>query len=369
MPDNIANIDGQDAMFCVGNRESAWHHLGQRTPDAATWQQAMTLAKLDWPVVLKDLYSRDTNSQVTKIEDYKSVWRGNGSPACLGVVGKDFQPIQNAEAFDFCDSLLGAADGAHYESAGALGKGETIWVLARVPGADIRITGTDDLSKSYLLFATGHAGNMSAMAKLTSVRVVCQNTLTAALSHAGSVFKVKHTKSAQQRLSQAKDAMAGVVKDARHLEDKLNALARRRMTKDTMVAVLNRLFPENKQTENQGRRTAIVTKVLELFETNDKDAVPQIRGTAYNLLNAVTEYTDHFRTARITEGKQGMSVDQARAQAAVFGTGERLKSDALVAILDETDGAPQVQPHSYKQVGSIVTLDDSDFLKLLGIQG
>lgn len=371
MPDNIAKIDGQDAMFCVGNQESAWHHLGQRTPDAATWQQAMELAKLNWPVVLKDIYCRNPFNFVVKVDQYKAVWRGNGTPACLGVVGKDFQPIQNQQAFDFVDALLTGSDGAHYESAGALGLGETIWVLARVPGADIRITGTDDVSQSYLLVATGHAGNMSYMAKLTSVRVVCQNTLTQALSHAGSVFKVKHTKTADSRLKDAKSAMQGVIADSKVLGEKLNALATRRMTKDSMLAVINRLFPENKETENQGRRTAIVTKVLELFESNDSDAIPQIRGTAYNMLNAVTEYTDHYRTARITEGKQGMTVQQARAQAAVFGTGDRLKQDALVAVLEETEHCPVLGGTSYYDTHAPVmpSIDDSDFLKSLGIKG
>ncbi len=372
MADNIAKIDGQDAMFCVGNRESAWHHLGQRTPDAATWQQAMELAKLNWPVVLKDLYSRDTNGAVQQVKGYKSVWRGNGSPAVLGIVGDGFTPIQNAQAFDFVDTLLQSANGAHYESAGALGQGETIWVLARVPGADIRITGTDDLSQGYLLVATGHAGNMSYLAKLTSVRVVCQNTLNMALSHAGSVFKVKHTKSADSKLASAKTAMAGIIADSKTLGEKLNALATRKITKDSMLAVVNRLFPENKETENQGRRNTIVLKVLELFESNDGNAIPQIRGTAYNMLNAVTEYADHFRTARITEGKQGMTIEQARAQAAIFGTGDRLKSDALTAVLEETAECPRVSDREYvAQMGPILPSgwdSDNDFLKSLGIK-
>jgi len=365
MSHNIAKIDGQDAMFCVGDRESAWHHLGQRTPNAATWQEAMELAKLNWPVVLKDLYSRDTNNAVQQIKGYKSVWRGNGSPAVLGIVGDGFQPIQNAQAFDFVDSLLQAQDGAHYESAGALGQGETLWVLARVPGADIRINGTNDNSQSYLLVATGHAGNMSYLAKLTSVRVVCQNTLNMSLSHSGSVFKVKHTKSAEARLTSAKSAMAGIITDSRILGDKLNTLATRRMTKDSMLSVINRLFPENKETDNQGRRNSIVLKVLELFESNDKDAIPQIRGTAYNMLNAITEYADHFRTARITEGKQGLTVDQARAEAAIFGTGDKLKSEALVAVLEETQGNPLRATDVYVPP---LAVSDSTFLKSLGIK-
>jgi hypothetical protein len=55
MAHNIAKVDGQDAMWCVGDRQAAWHHLGQRTPDAQTWQEAMKLAKLDWPVVEREM--------------------------------------------------------------------------------------------------------------------------------------------------------------------------------------------------------------------------------------------------------------------------------------------------------------------------
>src|ERR1700740_331068 len=115
MSHNIARIDGADAMFCVGDQDSAWHRLGQRTENAASWQDAMRLAHLDWPVVLKDLYCRDTNGAVAKGDMFKAVWRGNGTPACLGVVGKDFEPIQNARAFDFVDALLAGDEskGAH----------------------------------------------------------------------------------------------------------------------------------------------------------------------------------------------------------------------------------------------------------------
>jgi phage/plasmid-like protein (TIGR03299 family) len=341
MAHNIATIDNQSAMFCVGGRDAAWHKLGQRTNGAATWQEAMQLAHLDWPVVEQDMYVRTPGTgEVIKVQDYKSVWRGNGSPAQLGVVGSDYHVIQNAQAFDFVDSLLQAQDGAHYESAGALGKGEKIWVMARVPGADIRIAGTDDLSKTYLLVATGHTANLSYVAKLCTERVVCENTLHVALGQEGALCRIRHTSGAGQRLDMAKRIAPSIVTDAKTLEGKLNLLAARRMTKDSMVSVLNRLWPENKDTDRQGRRDAVLTKVLELFESNDRNAIPSIRGTAYNMLNAVTEYTDHYRPVRMTSGVQGMTESAVRAQNAVFGAGESLKTSALTVLLEETKSNP-----------------------------
>lgn len=344
MAHNLSNIDGQTAMWCVGNREAAWHHLGQRTPDAQSWQQAMTLAHLDWPVIERDMYVRTPGdeSKVVKVEEYKSVWRGNGSPAQLGVVGSDYHVIQNAQAFDFVDALLQAQDGAHYESAGALGRGEKIWVMARVPGADIRIAGTDDISRTYLLVATGHTANLSYTAKLCTERVVCENTLTVALGQDGALCRIRHTSGAADRLDAAKRIAPSIITDAKALESRLNLLASRRMTKDSMLSVLNRLWPENKDSERSGRRDNVVLKVLELFESNDSNAIPSIRGTAYNMLNAVTEYTDHFRPVRMTSGVAGMTETAIRAQNAVFGTGDGLKVSALTALLEETKDNPTV---------------------------
>lgn len=108
-----------------------------------------------------------------------------------------------------------------------------------------------------------------------------------------------------------------------------------------MTAVMDRLFPKPEgKDQNTTRRENILADVLSLYESNDNNAFPSIRGTAYNLLNAVTEYTDHYRTARITDAREGYSVDQARAENAVVGTGERLKTQALEVILESTAGAP-----------------------------
>lgn len=366
MAHDIAKIDGIDAMFCVGERDAAWHLLGQRTKDAATWQDACRLAGLNWPVVLNKMYTRvPKGSQVKEgtvweVPEQMAVWRMSQQPAILGTVGSDYGVIQNSEAFDFVDTLLQAHDGAHYESAGALGKGERIWVMARVPGADIHITGTKDVSRSYLLVAMGHAGIMSFIAKLCTERVVCANTLAVALGQAGTICRIRHTSQASGRLAEAKQIAPSIIRDAKMLETKLNLLARRRMTKDTMVNVLNRLFPENKETARQGKRDALLTKVLELFERNDGDAIPEIRGSAYNLLNAVTEYTDHFRPVRMTGSVQGMTQGQVRAQGAVFGTGDELKTRALICLLEETESCPEMSAR-------VPDLRGDDWTKALGI--
>src|SRR5215471_15775565 len=78
MAHNLAKIEGQDAMFCVGDRDAAWHHLGQRTGSVVTWVEAMKLAKLDWQVTKQPSYSRNpVTAAVTKDEGSMAVWRFN----------------------------------------------------------------------------------------------------------------------------------------------------------------------------------------------------------------------------------------------------------------------------------------------------
>jgi hypothetical protein len=144
-----------------------------------------------------------------------------------------------------------------------------------------------------------------------------------------------------------------VVMDAKRLEEKLQLLATRRITRKSLITVMDRLFPLPKdEKQNTTRRENILADVLKLYESNDNNVFPAIRGTGYNLLNAVTEYTDHYRTARITGAREGMSVDMARAENAVIGTGERLKTQALDVILEATNGAPVHSPIYSRPVGA-----------------
>jgi phage/plasmid-like protein (TIGR03299 family) len=356
MAHDLAVIGGKHAMFVVGAREDAWHKLGQRCESAVNWEQAMSLAKLDWGVVKTQNYARDPQGHVVPVSSY-SIFRDVDGAELASNVGEGFTVKQNRECFQFVDELLQANGGAHYDSAGALGNGATVWCAVRVPRADIVVNG-EDKSESYLVFTTAHDGSMAHTAALSSVRVVCRNTLRQALSTNTGILRIKHTKNANARFEDAKRTMDGVVMDAERLQEKLQILATRRITRESITTVMDRLFPKpTEKDQNTTRRDNVLADVLRLYESNDNNAFPSIRGTGYNLLNAVTEYTDHYRSARITDARQGYSVEQARAENAVIGTGERLKTQALDVILEATNGAP-VHSAIYSRPITSSLLDD-----------
>jgi len=343
MSHDIATINGQHAIVTATDRNGLpWHRLGQTVDSALTWQDAYQKAQLDWTVEKKQLLSPEGNP-VPAWGIFRS------GETFLGAVGDRYEPIQNKDAFEWVDTVLQAENGAHYESAGALGNGERIWATARIPH-DIRIDGTDDVSKSYLLFATSHDGSLSTICKLTSIRVVCNNTLTAALRGVDkSAIRIKHTVSAKQKLEDAKVLIQQAGVNIQNLNEKLNELAKRKVDGTIAKNVFARVF--GKDWAESTRKTNKAAQIAELFERNDNNAFPEIRGTAFNLLNGFTEYADHYSSVRKTSGRG--ETEQVRVENALFGSAEKLKQDALDAILEATEHAPRRSKKEIYQSASI----------------
>jgi len=323
-------IDGKGKEHAAFAREAAWHKLGTVVPNLMTAAETAELAGLDW-----DVEKRQLQWNGADVDAY-GVFRMSDDQM-LGVVTDFYKPIQNAEGFKNIDILIEAIGGAHYTAAGALGKGEVVWMLAEIP-YEIKIRGTEDVSKNYLLCMTRHDGKGSMIVKLVSTRVVCQNTLQIALGEAGTFFRVGHFGNVDKKLADARDAWAGMLGQLKSLEEKLNILAQRKVTKETFVAVLDQLFPPSEAEKEAvsaaakaaaSRREDKLAQIAGLFKSNDNSAFPQESGSAYNLLNAITEYVDHFS-----------GNDLSRAKSAMFGAGNDLKEQALEVILEATAKAP-----------------------------
>jgi phage/plasmid-like protein (TIGR03299 family) len=313
-------------------RQAAWHKLGTVTGDFMSWDQIQAHGGLDFLPFKQQLLS-----PAGELVDAWGVFRPD-TGAFLGAVGEQYTIIDHAQGFRMIDALLGQQNGAHYETAGALGKGEVVWGLANL-NMDIQVGGNGDISNTYLLFATAHNGTFSHLYRTTFTRVVCQNTLNAALSNkATSQFRVRHTPKAQSKLDQAHDTLAQIGSEVKGVEAKLNLLARRRMTRESIVSTLDRLFPQRKGEdgnllESSTRRNNILGDVLAGYESNDHNAFPEQRGTAYNLLNAITEYVDHKASTWASDN----------GRSAMFGSGDRLKTQAMEVLLESASGLPVVE--------------------------
>jgi phage/plasmid-like protein (TIGR03299 family) len=221
MAHNLRIQNGKASMFYVG--EEPWHGLGTKLEGPATAQEAISAAKLNWQVVKIPLYAGEDGKRKRRVPNRFAIvpehlWGKKECPV-FGIVGNDYTPLQNHEAFEFFDSIVGSK-AAIYHTAGALGDGERIWILAKLP-SDIHVAG-DDIANKFLLLSNTHDGNNSVQIKFTPVRVVCQNTLTIALSH-GPNLRVLHTQNVPERLKQA-ERLLGIVK--KHFDDLGDAFKR-----------------------------------------------------------------------------------------------------------------------------------------------
>ena len=334
MSANLNEMNGKVSVMTATDKHGLpWHKLGQMVGSAQTWEDTMKLAQLDWSVQKEQL----TNPLTNKIMPAWAIFRSDNKDF-LGTVGEQYMPIQNIKMGEHIDHLIKDINGAHYESAGVLGIGERVWAMARIP-VDIQIKGTNDISKSFLLCTTSHDGSMAYTLKLVSVRVVCNNTLTQALSEKYQTVRVKHTANAINRIDgkvKQANSFLGLIED---MNQKMNELALRKMTKESNQKIMDAMFGNDWR--DSTRKRDQVEQIAQLFSQNDHNAIPQIKGTAYNLLNAFTEYEDHYRSVRQTEGKMLMTKEQIRTEGALWGTGEQEKSDALRYILENTEHNPR----------------------------
>jgi phage/plasmid-like protein (TIGR03299 family) len=309
-------------MAYVG--EAPWHGLGVRLEEPATSAAAMEAAGLDYEIELERLV---TPSGVAVPHRFAVVRQDTRQ--ALGTVGRGYRPIQNAEAFDFLDELVG--EGAvRFDTAGALGQGERVWMLAQVPG-ELRVRGTDDVSHKFLLLSNSHDGSSSLRMFFTPVRVVCQNTLTFA-HRLGleSGVTISHRGDIRTRLDEARMLLGIAQSRFMQLGSQMDRLAARPLRVGETEEYFRALYPD-RHSDERGRAKAIRQRLQLLFEEGRGQDLPGVRHTAWAAVNAVTEYVDHYRPTRAAEASTRRD---RRLASAWFGSGAQLKLLAWETALD-----------------------------------
>ena len=317
----------------VSVREVPWHKLGVVVPNALTSEEALRLGGLDWKVRKEPIYAR-IGADFHLVEGRSAIVRSSDN-AILGDVGSRYTPIQNAQALDFFDSVVGSKE-AMYETAGSLRGGRKVFITAKLPGT-IRVTREDgDVVEKYLLLATSHDGSGANRMLFTPTRVVCANTLAAALrGSAGEGVSIRHTTNATAKIEAAQVALGIAVKFYDQLGESLKALAAHRFSDGDMKEFAAELLPGSVK-EKDGKKVLEVStrtennrmKLLELFSSG-VGQVGEVRGTAWAAYNAATEYIDHTRSTRVGEGEDA---DDVRADAVLFGAGAAFKQKAFDSL-------------------------------------
>lgn len=307
---NFNEVTGQHAFLSV--KQPAWHGLGQIVQEYPTSAQAIAFAGLNYEVVKAPIFAKDANLFDTyPVPDQFATMRTD-TKAVFGVVGKDYQIVQNADAFAFFDAIVGGGDGILYETAGALGNGERIFITAKLPGY-IRVGNGDDITEKYIFLTTSHDGSGSITAAFTPVRIVCQNTLNAALKNAANVVRIRHTAGAKERLEQAHKVMGVADTLATQLEGIFNDWSKVRIEDGQVKKLIQLALCPNKETYDllqkgaQEELSSVYRNACEAaFEYAFADGAQTMattKGTLFGAYNAVTGYYQNVRSFKTGEDK------------------------------------------------------------------
>jgi phage/plasmid-like protein (TIGR03299 family) len=298
--------------------EKPWHGLGNKLAPQQSIETWKKQAGMDWQIEQSEVRYISGNSHLGVINAFpeqKVLYRSD-TKAPLAVVSKRFHVVQPGEILEFYRDLT-AYNGFELETAGVLREGRKFWALAKT-GQSTSLKGRDRVD-GYLLLATACDGTLATTAQFTSVRVVCNNTLSIALGNASSAIKVPHR--SQFDPDAVKRQLGITVSSWDGFVTRMKALVARPVDPDTVEGLLRRVLtyaaPEGK--------TVIVNEhalatVRSLYEGGGRGALmASSRGTAWGVLNSVTEYVDHHRRARS---------DDHRRDAAWFGQGAQIKQRA-----------------------------------------
>jgi phage/plasmid-like protein (TIGR03299 family) len=316
----IDESTGRAAMAYAG--VVPWHGLGQALTPGASIDEWTREAGLGYSVLESPVqYSTPASSELESWPDRKVLHRSdNGAP--LAVVSDGYRVVQPAEIMDFFRELV-ELGGFQLETAGALSFGRRVWALASV--ADAAPVVERDLVKPYLLLGTSYDGTMATVAKFTAIRVVCNNTITAAVGGYGeadlgylkSAVRVLHSErfnpeAVRLQLGIVANAWESFLVQSRQLADRPMAAE----AADDFVAELLKPYHTSKLPINE---TRAYKRILALFNGGAIGSeLPGVAGTRWAMLNAVTELVDHER---------GRS-NNTRIESAWFGAGAALKARA-----------------------------------------
>ena len=282
-----------ESMFSAG-RVVPWHYeltkdVTKLIQEAPTSKDALDLAGLNWTVDGKPVFDANGNP----IKGYKANTRSSDG-SVLGVVTDRYKVVQNSEAFDFTDALIG--EGVTYETAGSLKNGKTIWLLAKMPERDI----LDDKFDPYICFTNSHDGTGAIRVVSTPIRVVCNNTLNLALNTATRSWSTRHMGDMNSKLQEAKHTLqlANDYLDA--LADEADRLANEKFSNEEVIAVLDEMFPVNPEMSNRQRNNAEIVKDGIIACMYAPDLV-KFLNTKWGFLNAVSDYVGHANPTRMTD--------------------------------------------------------------------
>lgn len=304
-------------MAYVG--QTPWHGLGRQLDSGLPIDDWVIQAGMDWEIQESPVRfiagQREYLGEIKPFDDHKVLYRSDTHDP-LSVVGNRYKVVQPREILEFYRDLT-ERSGFELETAGVLKGGRKLWALART-GQSTTLKGKDT-TNGYVLLATACDGTMATTAQFTSVRVVCNNTLAVALGSGAGAVKVPHRSVFDAEA--VKRSLGITVSAWDEFMYRMKNLSNRSVKASEAHHFLLRVMGDPDKASISKGTERNMARVQALYDGQGLGAdLASSKGTAYGLLNAVTQFVDHERRARSQDN---------RLDSAWFGQGAALKGRAL----------------------------------------
>ena len=284
-----------ETMFSV--REKPWHYaetseVTKLIQEAPTSKDALRYAGLDWDVLQTPVYMESG----VQIPNYKANVRSTDN-LCLGIVSDRYQIVQNTEAFEFTDAIVGETENGvvTYETAGSLCGGRKIWLLAKMPVQKV----LDDDVEPYMFFSNSHDGSGAIKVGMTPIRIVCNNTLNMALAGAKRSWSTKHVGDMQSKLEEAKLCLQMADKYMQNLDIEAERLANAKLYREQIDEILDEMFPI--EDNDSDRKKQNVQSVKDSFYVAYfMPDILKFGESAWRAVNAMSDMVTHSTPKRNT---------------------------------------------------------------------
>jgi phage/plasmid-like protein (TIGR03299 family) len=307
---HLINFDERTGThsFASANGQVAWHGLGQVVEKAMTSEEAIRLANLDYEVQKTTIYAqidKEGQTEYSPFENKFATYRTDNNKV-LGLVGGRYEIVQNKDAFAFFDAIIDNKE-AIFETAGVLGDGERIFVTAKLP--EDMLVGGEPCNK-YIILTNSHDGTSSIVAGLTTVRVVCNNTLQAALKGLSNKVLIEHRTGAKERLSEAYKVMNIASKYMTEVEEVFNQMSKTKCDDDMLRLYISEVMkPEYKKVteeEQEKLSTRFKNQVESIFAfalSHPTQTTDAARGTLWGAYNSISGYYNYIAKFKTAEDK------------------------------------------------------------------
>lgn len=292
---------GEASLYLL--KEAAWHKLGQVVEEAKNSDEILKIAHLDWEV-----------EKVPNFVNVNNEWKESGSFSTIrkdtgdvlgALLGNQYQSIQNKEAFDFIDSLVKDQSDVVYHTAGALGKGEIVFITAKLP--KYLKLGKSDIMEEYLLFSNTHNGGGGSV-QFTNVRVVCNNTYNMAMRNCRNRVSLRHTSGIHDRLKLGRELIGLATEWSDKLADVLQQFNKLNVTDTKAKDILNYTFLTKDEIENLAlgkelstRRSNFMQEVYNALYSAPGQNIGA--GTGLWVMNGVTSFLQNVKSYKTEDRK------------------------------------------------------------------